>query len=127
MPALNKVVIEGHLGRDPEVKHLSSGTALTTMSVAVTESWKDKKTGDKKEQTEWFNVVKFGELAAVVLSKGDAVHIEGKLRTRSYEKDGIKRYITEIMAFSIDKIDTSGFRKKEAPRLEQQDDDGIPF
>jgi single-strand DNA-binding protein len=102
MPNLNKVQIMGHLGQDPESRYMPSGDAVTNISVASTERWKDKKTGEKKEATEWHRVVAFGRLAEIMveyLKKGDPVYIEGSLRTRSWEaKEGGKRYATEIVA-----------------------------
>ena len=104
MPNLNKAQIMGHLGQDPETRYMPSGDAVTNISVATSEKWKDKVTGEQKEATEWHRVVAFGRLAEIMaeyLKKGDAVYIEGNLRTRSWEKDGIKRYSTEIKAVSM--------------------------
>ena len=104
MPNLNKAQIMGHLGQDPETRYMPSGDAVTNISVATSEKWKDKVTGEQKEATEWHRVVAFGRLAEIMaeyLKKGDAVYIEGSLRTRSWEKDGIKRYSTEIKAVSM--------------------------
>jgi len=98
---LNKVQLIGHLGADPEVRYTPSGSAITNARVATTEQWKDKTSGEKQERTEWHRVTFFGrlgEIAGEYLKKGALVYIEGKLRTNEYEKDGIKRYSTDIVA-----------------------------
>lgn len=98
---VNKVIIVGTLGNDPEVKYSASGSAIANLSVATSEQWKDKKTGEKKEQTEWHRVVIFGKLAEVAgeyLRKGSQVYIEGQLRTRKWtDSNGVDRYTTEIV------------------------------
>lgn len=98
--SLNKVEIIGNLGADPEVRYMPSGGAVANLSIATTESWKDKTTGEKKEQTEWHRVVIFGKLAEVAgeyLRKGSKVFIEGGLRTRKWtDQQGVERYTTEI-------------------------------
>jgi single-strand DNA-binding protein len=99
---INKVIIVGNLGNDPETRYMPSGDAVTNISVATSESWKDKQTGEQKEKTEWHKVVMFrrlGEIAAEYLRKGSQVYIEGKLRTRKWQdKSGNDRYTTEIIA-----------------------------
>lgn len=100
MSGVNKVIIVGRLGKDPEVRHLESGASVANFPVATSEVYKDRNTGERKEQTEWHNVVLWrglAEIAEKYLNKGDMVYIEGKLRTRSWEKDGITRYTTEIV------------------------------
>lgn len=98
---VNKVIIVGTIGNDPEVKYSASGSAIANLSVATSEQWKDKQTGEKKEQTEWHRVVIFGKLAEVAgeyLRKGSQVYIEGQLRTRKWtDSNGIDRYATEIV------------------------------
>lgn len=98
---VNKVIIVGTLGNDPEVKYSASGSAIANLSVATSEQWKDKQTGEKKEQTEWHRVVIFGKLAEVAgeyLRKGSYVYIEGQLRTRKWtDSNGVDRYTTEIV------------------------------
>ena len=97
---VNKVILVGNLGQDPEVRYMPSGGAVANITLATSESWRDKATGEMKEQTEWHRVVLFGKLAEVAreyLRKGSQVYIEGKLQTREWEKDGIKRYTTEIV------------------------------
>lgn len=98
---LNKAMIIGHAGKDPTTAVLPSGLVVTEFSLATTESWKDKQTGEKKEATEWHNVKLFGkvaEIAADYVRKGTLVYIEGKIKTRMWEKDGAKHYKTEIHA-----------------------------
>ncbi len=99
---INKVILVGNLGKDPEVRYTSSGSAIANITVATSESWKDKETGEQKDQTEWHRVVFFRRLAEIVndyLKKGSQVYIEGKLRTRKWQdKDGQDRYTTEIVA-----------------------------
>lgn len=98
---VNKVIIIGNLGQDPEVRHMPSGGAVTNISVATSETWKDKNTGEQQDKTEWHKVVFFNKLAEIAgqyLKKGDTVYIEGSLRTRTWEQDGIKRSATEIVA-----------------------------
>lgn len=98
---VNKVIIVGTLGNDPEVKYSASGSAIANLSVATSEQWKDKQTGEKKEQTEWHRIVIFGKLAEVAgeyLRKGSQVYIEGQLRTRKWtDSNGVDRYTTEIV------------------------------
>lgn len=100
--SVNKVIIIGFCGRDPEIRYMPNGDQLTNISVATTESWTDKSTGEKKELTEWHRITfyrKLAEIAGQYLKKGAQVYIEGKLRTRKYsDRDGVDRYATEIIA-----------------------------
>ncbi|HNA04572.1 MAG TPA: single-stranded DNA-binding protein [Rhodocyclaceae bacterium] len=102
MASVNKVILVGNLGADPETRYLSSGDAVTNVRLATTESWKDKASGEKKEMTEWHRVVfyrRLAEIAGQYLKKGSSVYIEGRLRTRKWQdKDGQDRYTTEIEA-----------------------------
>jgi single-strand DNA-binding protein len=102
MASINKVILVGHLGRDPENRYLPGGEQVTSISVATTENWTDKQSGEKKSLTEWHRISFFGKLAEIAgqyLKKGSQVYIEGRLRTRKYtDKDGIDRYATEIIA-----------------------------
>lgn len=99
---VNKVIIVGNLGNDPDTKYMPSGSAVTNLSVATNESWKDKQTGEQKDRTEWHRVAMFGrlaEIAAEYLRKGSQVYIEGKLRTRKWQdQQGNDKYSTEIIA-----------------------------
>lgn len=97
---VNKVILVGTCGQDPEVRYLPNGNAVTNLSLATSEQWTDKQSGQKVERTEWHRVALFGRLAEIAgeyLRKGSQVYIEGKLQTREWEKDGIKRYTTEII------------------------------
>lgn len=100
MSGVNKVILVGNLGKDPEVRNLESGATVANFTIATTESYKDKTTGEKKDITEWHNIVLWrglADIAAKYLHKGDMIYIEGKLRTRSWEKDGVTRYTTEVV------------------------------
>ncbi len=100
MAGVNKVILVGNLGKDPEVRHLENGTPVCSFSLATSETYKDRNTGERKTNTEWHNIVLWRGLAEVAekyLHKGDQVYIEGKLVTRSWEKDGVTRYSTEIV------------------------------
>jgi single-strand DNA-binding protein len=111
MSGVNKVILIGHLGKDPEVRSFESGVSKANFSMATSESYKDKNTGERKEVTEWHNVVLWrglADVAAKYLHKGDLVYIEGKLKTRSWEKDGITRYITEVVADNMTMLTTRG-------------------
>ena len=101
MAGINKVILVGRLGQDPEMRYFADGTAVANFSIATSDEWKDKETGEKREKTEWHRIVVFRKLAEICgkyLSKGRQVYIEGKLQTRSWEKDGVTRYTTEIVA-----------------------------
>jgi single-strand DNA-binding protein len=101
MASVNKVILVGNLGRDPEVRYSPDGSAIANFSVATTDTWKDKATGEKKEATEWHRIVFFGKTAEIVaqyLRKGSAVYVEGALRTRKWtDKEGQERYTTEVV------------------------------
>lgn len=101
MASLNKAIIIGNLGNDPEIKTMQSGGLVANFSVATTESWKDKLTGERKERTEWLRVVVFNQglikVCGNYLSKGSKVYVEGRIETRSWEKDGQKQYATEVV------------------------------
>lgn len=101
MAGVNKVILVGNLGKDPEVRYTPSGMAITSFSVATSENWKDKD-GNKQEKTEWHKIVAFGKLAEICgeyLAKGRQIYIEGRLQTRAWDdKSGVKRYTTEVVA-----------------------------
>ena len=109
---VNKVILIGNLGQDPEVKYMPSGGAVTNVTVATSESWKDKNTGEQKENTEWHRVVFFRRLAEIAgeyLKKGSKVYIEGKLQTRKWQdQSGNDRYTTEIVANEMQMLDSRG-------------------
>lgn len=149
MPSVNKAIIVGHLGQDPETRYSSDGKAITNISVATTDKWKDKQSGEMREATEWHRIAFFDRLAEVAgeyLKKGSQVYVEGKLRTRKWQdKDGIDRYTTEILADSMQMLGSREQAKPQAsPRQQRQqsnqyvskeppphvgdvDDDPIPF
>lgn len=103
--SVNKVILIGNLGKDPEVRHLENGAAVANFSIATSENYKDRKTGEKVSQTEWHNIVVWRGLADIAekyLKKGDKVYIEGKLKTRSWQdQDGNNRYTTEVIADNL--------------------------
>ena len=109
---VNKVIIVGNLGQDPETRYMPSGSAVTNFTVATNESWKDKQTGEQKDRTEWHRVAMFNrlaEIAAEYLRKGSQVYIEGKLRTRKWQgQDGNDRYTTEIIADEMQMLGSRG-------------------
>jgi len=115
MRGVNKVIVVGNLGNDPDQKVMANGTAVTTISVATSEAWKDKTTGQQQERTEWHRVVFFNRLAEIAgqyLKKGASVYVEGQLRTNQWEKDGQKHYSTEIIASQMQML---GGREESQP------------
>ena len=145
MASINKVILVGHLGRDPEVKYMPSGDGVASLAVATTDKWKDKATGQQKEAIEWHRVSAFGKLAEIIgqyLKKGSQVYIEGKLKTRKYtDKDGVEKYSTEIVCDTVrmlggrqEEQDRPVSRPAPQPKKAQQSksdftdmDDDIPF
>ncbi|MBL4567398.1 MAG: single-stranded DNA-binding protein [Porticoccus sp.] len=109
---INKVILVGNLGKDPEAKFMPNGNAVTNITVATSESWKDKQTGQQQERTEWHRVVFFNRLAEIAseyLKKGSKVYVEGSLRTRKWQgQDGQDRYTTEIVASEMQMLDSRG-------------------
>ncbi len=138
MASVNKVILVGNLGADPELRYAPSGTAVANFSLATTDQWTNKE-GAKEEKTEWHRIVAFGRLGEICgeyLHKGKQVYIEGKLQTRSWEdREGLKRYTTEIIASTMQMLgpkerdgNTSG--RSESPPIEEPlsiPDDEIPF
>jgi single-strand DNA-binding protein len=132
---VNKVILVGNLGKEPEVRNMPSGGAITNISIATSETWKDKNTGQKQERSEWHRVVFFNRLAEIAgqyLKKGSKVYIEGSLRTRQWEKDGVTRYATEIIASEMQMLDNVNSREsvqgsKQESYQQQSFDDDIPF
>lgn len=133
---LNKVMLIGNVGKEPELKYTTNGVAVCTTSLATSESWKDE-SGAKQEKTEWHNLVawrKTGEIIAEYVKKGDKLYVEGKIQTRSYEdKNGVKRYITEIVVSDITMLggvmqEQSQASAPQAQQPEAEDDrQGLPF
>jgi len=117
MASVNKVILVGNLGKDPETRYSAEGNAITNVSIATTDGWKDKNSGETKENTEWHRVVFFRKLAEVVdkyLKKGSAVYVEGRLRTRKWtDKDGNDKYITEIVADQMQMLVSRGAQESE--------------
>jgi single-strand DNA-binding protein len=109
---INKVILIGNLGSDPEMRYMPSGSPIATLSVATSESWKDKQTGEQQTRTEWHRVVMFNRLAEIAgeyLRKGSKAYIEGSLRTRKWEdKGGVERYTTEIVGNEMQMLDSRG-------------------
>ena len=128
MASVNKVILVGHLGKDPETRYMPNGDATTNATLATSESWKDKQTGEKKEQTEWHRLVfyrKLAEIAGQYLRKGSLIYIEGSLKTRKWQdKDGQDRYTTEITVNEMTMLggrgDTGGGQSSGEPQQRQQ-------
>jgi single-strand DNA-binding protein len=122
MASVNKVILIGNLGKDPDVRYMPSGEAVTNITLATTETWKDKSSGEKKEATEWHRVVffrKLAEIAGQYLKKGSQVYIEGSLKTRKWQdKEGQERYTTEIVADEMRMLGSrqGGGQPEEPPR-----------
>jgi single-strand DNA-binding protein len=144
MAGLNKVMLIGRLGRDPEMKYAQSGTAICNLNLATSESWNDKASGEKQERTEWHRCVAFSKQAEILekyLEKGSQVYIEGRLQTRNYEKGGQTHYTTEIVVSGFQFLGGGSQqnqvaqepKRQPAPQQNQNtppgydDGDGIPF
>lgn len=145
MSYLNKAMVIGNLGKNPEVRYTQGGSAVATLSVATTETWKDKQTGEKKEKTEWHKVTMFGRLAEIAgeyLHSGDKVYVEGRLETQKWQdKEGRDRYTTSIVADTMKMLSTKRNTDGANSRAHQQEksqgasqqsmapdfDDDIPF
>ena len=109
--SLNKVQLIGHLGQDPEIKYTTNGQAVCNMSIACSESWKDKNTGEQKEHTEWIRLVawrKLAEICGEYLHKGSKIYVEGKFTTEVYEKDGVKHYASKVQINDMLMLDSKG-------------------
>ena len=149
---INKAILIGNLGADPETRYMPNGNAVCNIALATSDSWKDKQTGQQQERTEWHRVSLFGKVAEIAgqyLRKGSKVYIEGRLQTREWEKDGIKRYTTEVIVDMggqmqmLDSPDSGSRNQNYAPQSQQrserrqqnqpentdygQFDDDIPF
>ena len=120
---VNKVIIVGNCGSDPEIKYMPNGGAVANITVATSESWKDKNTGQQQEKTEWHRVVFYGRLAEIVgqyVKRGSKIYLEGSLQTSSWEKDGIKRYSTDIKASVMQMLDSKGDNQGGQQQQQQQ-------
>src|SRR5688500_11400740 len=123
MSGVNKVILVGRLGKEPEVRNLDNGATVANFSIATSESYKYKQTGEKKEITDWHNIVLWrglAEIAQKYLHKGDLVYIEGKLRTRSWEQGGVTKYMTEVIGDNMTMLSTGGTRTGSGPRTGAQ-------
>lgn len=141
MSDLNRVMLIGRLGKDPELRYMPNGKAVVNFSIATSENWKDRDTGDKQERTEWHNIVAFEKLAEIIAEyqrKGSQVFIEGKLRTRKWQdKDGKDRYTTEIVASGMQMLGSRPQQERsESPSTQSSGpanaaadsfDDDVPF
>lgn len=135
MASVNKAILVGALGKDPEMKHMASGDAVTKVSIATSESWKDKSSGERKEVTEWHNVVFYKKLAEIVAQyarKGSQLYVEGIIRTRKWkDKEGNDRYTTEIEGREMQLIGNKPAAAKKdnekSSRTSNDEDDDIPF
>ena len=126
MASVNKVIVLGHLGKDPEVRYTAAGAAIANVTIATSRSWKEKASGDKMEETEWHRVVfydRLAEIAGEYLKKGRPCYVEGRLKTRKWQdKDGIERYTTEVIAESLQLLGgrEDGAAPAPAPRSNQR-------
>ena len=139
MASINKVILLGNLGADPEIRYTAGGDAVATISVATSSSWNDKQSGEKREKTEWHRVVFFRRLAEVVgeyLKKGSSIYVEGQLQTNSYEdkNTGEKKFSTQIVAREMQMLGSRNSmdgQQDSAPEMQSQEppvfDDEIPF
>ena len=132
---VNKVIIVGTLGNDPDVKYMASGAPVVNVSVATNESWKDKQSGEQQERTEWHRIVMFGklaEIAAQYLKKGSQAYFEGKIKTDKYQKDGVDTYSTSIVADQMQMLggkgsdSQAGSGSSRAPHTSQASPQGQP-
>jgi len=129
---INKAILVGNLGAEPETRYTPSGTAITSIRIATSESWKDKQTGEQKERVEWHRVEFFGRLAEIAgeyLKKGGQVYVEGAIRTDEYEKDGVKRYSTKIIADEMQMLggrQDGGVQRERPARSAPAQDHGKP-
>lgn len=129
MPNLNKVLLMGYVGRDVEVKFMQSGDAVANVGLATTTSWKDKSSGEKKEKTTWHNLVFYrqtAEIAGKYVKKGDPIYVEGSIENREYEKEGVKRSITEIIVDRMQLLGSKKDREPEAPQQSRKQGTGKP-
>lgn len=144
---INKVILVGNVGQDPETRYMPNGNAVTNISLATSETWKDKNTGEQQERTEWHRVTFYQRLAEIVaeyVKKGSKLYVEGRLQTRSWEQDGVKRYATDIIANEMQMLDSRGSgdnyssaqtsppprnetQTQQAPEDMDSFDDDIPF
>jgi single-strand DNA-binding protein len=140
MSSVNKVIIVGNVGKDPEIRHLDGGVTVASFTMATSEKWKDKN-GNQQESTEWHNMVVWGKLAEIVekyIKKGSKLYVEGKIQTRSWEKEGVKKYVTEIKVNELTMLDSKGGNNNQSQPAaaqptysggmgSQEEPDDLPF
>lgn len=132
MRGINKVILVGNLGADPETRHTANGNAITSIRIATSEAWTDKQTGQKQERTEWHRIKFFGKLAEIAgeyLRKGSSVYVEGSLRTDKYtDKEGVERFSTDVIASEMQMLGGKPQESKPSRSLRgDPDDDRPPF
>ncbi len=124
---INKVILIGHLGQDPQVRHTQENRPVTRLRVATSDSWRDRATGERRESTEWHTVVCFGptaEFAEQYLRKGRLIYVEGSLRTSSFEREGVKQYNTEVIARTVNTLDSRRSAESDAGGFTEHRGDG---
>lgn len=130
---INKVIVVGNMVADPDVRYNQGGSAMMLSRIATSEQWKDKNTGEKRENTEYVNLVAYGKVAEIFgeyVHKGDRMYIEGKLQTRKYEKDGVEKYVTQVVVMSmlmLNSKNSEGPRTTQPPRDYPPQDDAPPM
>lgn len=132
MAGVNKVILIGNLGKDPEMRTLESGQAVTSFSIATSETYNDRKTDEKVTATEWHNIVMWGKLAEIAdkyLKKGSKIYCEGKLKSRSYEKDGVTKYATDVVVNQMQMLDGKqpDNSTQSNPTPQPEGDGGLPY
>jgi len=126
---VNRVILVGKLGQDPETKCMANGDCICSFSLATSETWKDKQTGEKKERTEWHRISawrQLGEFCGKYLTKGKQVYLEGKLQTRSWDKDGQKHYTTEILASEVKFVGGATQQERQEPKQQYSEPPAAP-
>lgn len=125
--SVNKVILLGRVGKDPETRNLDNGNTVSNFTIATSESYKDKSSGERKETTTWHNIVMWGktaEIAQKYVHKGDQVYIEGKIQTRTWEKEGTTRYITEVVGNNLTLL---GSKSDNGATVSDNGSDDLPF
>ena len=128
--SVNKVILIGNLGKDPEIRHLENGATVANFSIATSENYKDRKTGEKVSQTEWHNIVAWrglAEIAEKFIKKGDKIYIEGKLKTRTWQdKEGNNRYSTEVITDNLTMLGSTGEPKASSEPIKSEESEPKP-
>ena len=129
MAGINKVILVGNIGQDPETRQMGNGGTVTNVSLATSRSWKDKDSGEQREKTEWHRVVFFnrlGEIASQYLKKGSKIYVEGELQTNEWEREGQRHFTTQIVAREMQMLDSKGM-ESENQSMPEEDEGVIPF